>query len=100
MFTDQPTTPGRLETLLAVLQRIRHPARETVFNLFQPPTVHAKQDQVKATVKAAEELCLIEVSSNDRLIPTGKSGRTPRQQVLDALDRHVLATTDVEPYFA
>jgi hypothetical protein len=77
-----------------------------LYELLQPvglPEVDPKKrDPAKDTVKAALELKLIE-ETDDKLIKltfNRKDQRTTTQILLDALDVEVLASSEVEPYFA
>lgn len=109
MFTDGPVTPTRVETLLDLVRSL--PAKKNIdramlYELLQPeglPEVDPKKrDPAKDTIKAALDLKLIEETDN-KLIKVGfnrNDTRTSTQILLDALDSHVLASAEVEPYFA
>jgi hypothetical protein len=107
MFTDQPVTPTRVETLLNLMRKFsdRKITREILIDLLQPdglPDRNPNKTQAKQAVSAATELGLIETDSENRLKPTFKSNdtRDSRQILLEALDEKVLQNTNVEPYFA
>lgn len=107
MFTDQPVTPTRVETLLNLMREFsdRKITREILIDLLQPdglPDRNPNKTQAKQAVSAATELGLIEADSENRLKPTFKSNdkRDSRQILLEALDEKVLQNTNVEPYFA
>lgn len=108
MFTDEPITPTRVETLLDLLRRsMREFDRGTLLRVLQPeglPGVKpgSARSQAGHTLRAATELELVEEDERgvlrtcfDRTDP-----RSTRRILLDALDRRVLDTTEVEPYFA
>jgi hypothetical protein len=101
MFTDGPTTPLRVETLLTLVRGLaRRISRETLRAVFQPEGVAGKGDSpFVQTLKAVAELKLVQEKDGDvSAIPDG--GRLVRESVQEALDREVLAHTEVEPYFA
>jgi hypothetical protein len=108
MFTDQPVTPTRLETLIDLLRNIsnRKLDRKMLTELLQPeglPDGLPKREQSRQTLKAAFDLRLIKEDEQERLISLTierKDKRTTRQVVLEALDTLVLSDTQVEPYFA
>jgi hypothetical protein len=105
MFTDGPVTPSRLECLIDLLREHgrREWTRVDLAGVLQPkglPDLTPTSDQANKVVKAALELELVVEEAN--LIRLGQSerGRTTRDVVLDAIDNRVLASTDVEPYYA
>lgn len=102
MFTDQPTTPLRVETLLALLRGLgRATARNSVYALLQPeslPDHGGNQPQV--TVNAALELKVLRESGSGNLALVTSDERPIRDVVLQALDQEILAGTNVEDYFA
>jgi hypothetical protein len=112
VFTDNPVTPTRVEALVDLLRSSRRKfTRGMLYRLFQPdelPALRAeakdKYSQTKSTLKAAGELRLIELGEDPEspvnLLADCPSSKTTRTIVLEALDRHVLATVDIEPYFA
>jgi hypothetical protein len=102
MFTDDPTTPLRVETLLTLLRSLgRRVARNSVNALLQPETLpdHGG-NQPQVTVKAALELKLIREDDNGNLFLAASDTRPVRDVVLEALDQEVLGGTEVEDYFA
>ncbi len=109
MFTDGPVTPTRVETLLDLLRGLppkKNIDRAMLYELLQPEGLSdvdpKKRDPAKDTVKASLELKLIE-ETDDKLIKLKFNRKDPRattQILLEALDSEVLASTDVELYFA
>lgn len=106
MFTDNPVTPLRVETLLAVLQDCgqRSLPEETVISLLQPeglPGLKEKSAGAKHAIAAAIELQLVR-REGDVLALTERVSRKQaiRECVLEACDDLLLATTDVEKYLA
>jgi hypothetical protein len=107
VFTDEPVTPTRLETLLDLLRGTRHQFdREKLGLVLQPdelPEVGAesKRAQTRSVIRAATDLGLVD-EAGGTLRLTFKAGdeRGTREIVLQAIDERVLASTDVEPYFA
>ena len=107
MFTDQPVTPTRLETLIDLLRGTRHQFdREKLGAVLQPdelPGVDPDKNRLQTTVavRAATDLGLVDESGSMlRLTFKGSDSRSTREIVLHALDARVLAGRDVEPYFA
>lgn len=107
MFTDQPVTPTRVETLIDLLRETRYQFdREKLGMVLQPDELpgvdpDGKRAQTSVAVRAALELGLVEESTRAvRLTFERGDARTTRQIVLAALDDRVLANDDVEPYFA
>lgn len=107
MFTDDPVTPTRLETLIDLLRGTRHQFdREKLGMVLQPaelPKVDedSKRNQTASVIKAAKDLDLVDDSGPTlRLTFKGSDPRSTREIVLQALDARVLAGRDVEPYFA
>jgi len=102
MFTDEPTTPARVEALLTLLRGLERPfARTSICALIQPeslPDHGGKQPQV--TVTAALELKLIRETDSGNLAIASRDARPVRDLVLEAVDQEVLAGTEVEAYFA
>lgn len=106
MFTDQPVTPARVETLLNLMREFsnRTITREILYELLQPeglPDPNPGKDQAKNTVSAALELGLVEEGVDKRLKTSFKTNdkRNSRSILRDALDEKVLGITDIEPYF-
>jgi hypothetical protein len=108
MFTDEPVTPVRLETLIDVLRstKSRKVDRRMLIEMLQPkglPNLDPDRVQAKKTIKAATDLQLIKQDDEDSYLrPTfdRRDERTTRQMVLGAIDSVVLSDTQVEPYFA
>lgn len=102
MFTDGPTTPLRVETLLTLLRGVaRRISRENLSAVLQPQGIAGKSDsQFAQTLKAAAELKLVQENKDGEVSAVPDGGRSVRKTVQDALDREVLAHTEVEPYFA
>jgi hypothetical protein len=109
MFTDQPVTPTRVETLLNLMREFsdRKFTREILLDLLQPDGLpgnnpEKKHAQAKQAISTATELGLIEEDAEKRLKLTFKSGdkRNSKEILLEALDEKVLSDTQVEPYFS
>jgi hypothetical protein len=105
MFTDDLVTPRRLEIILDVLRGFpkREWKKELLYQLVQPdglPEKTGQRQQAKATIAAADELGLIEEGTGGVVRLKGKTQRSTRELVLEAIDREVLATTQIEPWFA
>lgn len=107
MFTDQPVTPARVETLLNLMREFsdRKITREILYDLLQPeglPDQNPGKDQARNTVSATLELGLVEEGVDKKLKTTFKTNdkRDSRRILLDTLDEKVLGNTDIEPYFA
>lgn len=110
MFTDQPVTPLRLETLLDVVFEFASSnplSRETLYELVQPDGLPGLKESRGASVQAvrgAIELGLVE-DVDGALVPASHlrpraPGRLAREMVLAALDERVLAAIRVEPWLA
>jgi hypothetical protein len=109
LFTDEPITPTRVETLLGLLRGSRREFdRPTLLRVLQPeglPGVKAGSARLQAvqTLRAAIELGLVKEDEEHgilRLLFERDDPRSTRRILLDALDRRVLDTDEVEPYFA
>lgn len=105
MFTDQPVTPLRLESLINLLRNNsqRRFRKEQLYELLQPTGLPDLKDRVQSrvTLAAAEELALVEtVDGIVRLTFDRKDKRSTGRIVCDAWDVRVLADRSVEPYFA
>jgi hypothetical protein len=107
VFTDQPVTPTRLETLIDLLRGTRHQFdREKLGLVLQPDelpkvTEDSRRDQTRAVVKAAKDLGLLDDAGTALRLTLRKGETRPaREIVLQALDERVLAHAEVEPYFA
>lgn len=109
LFTDGPTTPTRVETLLDLMRGMppkKRINRAMLYQLLQPeglPDVDPKKRGAATdTVLAALELKIIE-ETDDKLIRltfSRSDSRSITEVLLDALDKFVLADTKVEPYLA
>jgi hypothetical protein len=107
MFTDNPVTPVRLEILIGLLREIsRGLPRQEVYRLLQPEPLDpdtGSSSPAGATVKAAIELELAEEDSGGKnltLKPAYRKDGPIRAAILKAFDERVLATAEVEKYFA
>lgn len=101
MFTDQPVTPGRIETLLRLVRAHPGMKRNDVLALLQPATVHQGRQRLQAreTLSAAVALKLVEEDDSRQLRVRGEEADI-RALVLKGLDEEVLAKTDIEHYLA
>ena len=105
MFTHEPITPRRLECLIELLREHsrRDWTRASLAGVLQPeglPDLKDKSDQASKVIKAALELGLvIEEGALIRLAPFQRD-RTTTELVLQAIDERILASTDVETYYA
>jgi hypothetical protein len=105
MFTHEPVTPRRLECLIDLLREHarRDWTRADLTGVLQPkglPDLTAASDQANKVVKAALELALVVEDGNlIRLAPLQRD-RTTSDLVLQAIEERILASTDVEPYYA
>jgi len=100
VFTDSYVTPRRLETLVDVLRHMgSNTTRDSLYRVLQPEQVRDtdKPQVATAVLSAAHELELVEGTDRLNIL---KSPLPTRDLVLEALDSHVLARTDIEPYFA
>jgi hypothetical protein len=108
LFTDEPVTPTRVETLVDLLRGSQRKFdRKTLLQVLQPAELpgvrsEASRTQAQNTIKAALELELIRTDPDGTLLPTFESSdpRPTSEIVLAALDDRVLGVDDVEPYFA
>jgi hypothetical protein len=105
MFTDQPVTPNRLECLIDLLREYSRQewTRAKIIAVLQPkglPDLESTSEQAAATIKAALELGLVTQDGGSiKLESIERSTKTP-EVLLSRLDERVLASTDIEPYFA
>lgn len=102
MFTDGPTTPRRLETLVDLLRGIGSAVnRDTVIAMLEPDGLPGKTANTLGaaqTLRAAAQLGLIREEVLVALTVRGTSRAS--DVVIEALDREVLCKADPEPYFA
>ena len=102
MFTDDQTTPVRLEILIDLLRGSpRGISRESIYRLLQPePLSGEKTGAARATIRAALDLeVATEQGDTLKLSETAKKLET-RAAVLEAIDRRVLGSAEDELYFA
>ena len=107
MFTHEPTTPLRVEILLELVWEMRHRKLDkgSIHKFLQPnglPGLNLTSDQAYKTIKAAEELGLID-KDNDGSYRPSWNVRKPfaaRDILLSAIDDKVLSSTSIEPWFA
>jgi len=109
VFTDQPTTPTRIEALIDLLRESnanRKFTRTTLYRTLQPEalpgvTADASAKQAIETLRASIELVLVDEQKDGviRLAFKRSDPRSTRQIVLDALDERILGSVAVEPYF-
>src|SRR5262249_31985334 len=105
MFTDDPVTPARLETLVELIRRNprRQFKREQLIALLQPdglPDLTPQSKQANEVLKAGHELGLL--ATDDGVVGATfdkHDERSTERIVLDALDERVLARQDIEPNF-
>lgn len=102
MFTDNPVTPVRLEILIGLLRHApRGLSRNEVYRLLQPEPLKpdtGSSSPAAATVKAALDLELAEEQSGK--LSLKRKEPDARAAILRAFDARVLASADVEKYFA
>jgi len=107
VFIDNPTVPIQLETVLDLIYELRHKVAtsETVKVILQPkglPDLKAKSDQAAHQLHAAKELELVtqDEGGNFRLAYAVRDGKpTAKEAIVRAVDLHVLASAEVEPWF-
>jgi len=102
MFTDDQTTPVRLEILIDLLRGSpRGIPRESVNRLLQPePLSGEKTGAARATIRAALDLEVATEQGDTLKLSEAAKKVDTRSAVLKAIDRRVLSTTEVELYFA
>jgi hypothetical protein len=105
MFTDNPVTPVRLEILIGLLREVtRGLSRKDVHRLLQPEALNpdtSSGSPAATTVRAALELELAEEQGGQlSLKPACRKEPDIRAAILRAFDARVLASADVEKYFA
>lgn len=107
MFIDNPSVPIQLETLLDVLYELRQKTAnsETVKSLLQPkglPDVSSGSAHAANQLSAAKELQLVKQDEGGdiRLAYSIRDGKpSAKEAILEAFDRRVLSSPDVEPWF-
>lgn len=106
MFTDDRTTPARVETLIDLVRADpkRRWTDDLVSELLQPdglPVVKDSRSHAAKMILAAEELGLVERGKETlRLTFPAADARPTRAIICDAIDAAVLGRLDAEPYFA
>jgi hypothetical protein len=103
MFTDGPATPVRLEILLDVLmQYSKGLKREVIYELLQPTHLSGGgQATAKDTLNAALQLDL--ATENQGVIKLSQDynrKKSAKENILRAIDQHVLSKLEVELYLA
>lgn len=105
MFTDSTATPNRVEMLLEVTRFMsdRRFDAQIARDMLQPkglPGLTEASAQANDILGAARQLQLIETNSDGqiRAVESRRAG-TPREVLLDALDRMVLLDSNIEPWF-
>jgi hypothetical protein len=107
VFIDNPTVPTQLEVVLDLLHAIRQknaPA-DSVKSLLQPkglPELTASSNQAALQLNAARELKLMaqDEEGHLRLTYSIRDGKpSAKEAIINAVDRIVLASADVEPWF-
>lgn len=105
MFMDDPITPARVEIVIDVLRASqgRTLKVETVRQLVQPRGLPARTEasaQAAIAIGALRELDLVEdVPGGAIHLKIGRDVRQTRDVLIDALDKKVLATGQIEPWF-
>ena len=77
--------------------------KESLCQIVQPDGLQdaiGQRQQAKATIAAADGLGLIEEGAGGAVKLKVKTQRSTREIVLEAIDREVLASTQIEPWFA
>lgn len=104
MFTDQPTTPRRFEVIIELLQLLDQHKEQVdekqLISLLQPTGldgVNPNSNQAKITIKALRDLKIIE--GNEKL-SLSTSGTTGKEALINALEKYVLPSDDIEYYFS
>lgn len=103
MFTDNPTIPAQLETLLDVVELMKEKVldRESLRSLIQPkglPGISEASKQVNAHVSAAQDLQLITFDENQNIRPnyTVTKNISTRERIIAAFDKIALGNADTE----
>lgn len=107
MFIDNPTVTTQLETVLDLLYELRQKAAtsEAIKAILQPkglPDLTANSKQAANQLHAAKELELVtqDEGGNFRLAYSVRDGKpTAKEAIVRAVDRKVLASAEVEPWF-
>ncbi len=104
MFTDKPTLPLHLETLLDVLKEFSDAklSKKEIGSLLHPPGIFDTKANINftnSTINAAASLDLIKEAENIISI-NFDSNQTSKNLILDALDLHVFSNEILEPSFA
>lgn len=105
MFTDDMVTPTRLEVLIDVLRDYgrREWSRADLIGVLQPrglPDLSPNSKQAEVTIRAARELGLITEETQVVRLNRFDKNRSTRQLLLDMLDEKVLASTEIEFFYA
>lgn len=105
MFTDKPTIPAQLETLLDVIHamRQRKATADTLRQLIQPkglPGLTSSSAQLASHLSAAQELGLVTTDENKdiRLTYQVRGEHQAMPAILSAFDRIALADANVEKW--
>ena len=107
VFIDNPTVPTQLEVLLDLLHSMRQkntPA-DSIKTMLQPkglPDLTESSKQAAHQLNAARELKLVteDEEGNLRLTYPIRDGKpSAKESIIRAVDRRVLASADVEPWF-
>jgi hypothetical protein len=103
MFTDNPTIPAQLETLLDVVELMKDRVldKDSLRSLIQPkglPGISEASKQVIAHINAAQDLQLILYDENQNIRPNypGNKKISSRERIIAAFDRIALGNADTE----
>jgi len=107
VFIDNPTIPTQLEVVLDQLHAIRQKSAtaHSVKTLLQPsglPDVNENSSQAALHLRAARELGLAAEDADGHLrltYPIREGKPSAKVAIIDAFDRHVLSSPDLEPWF-
>jgi hypothetical protein len=106
MFTDQPATPTRVETLIDLVRNLgpEKLTKDELRKTISPdglPDLTPNSDQARQTIAAAEGLGLISSNAEGKVdLNVDADKRPSRDILLEAFDNKVLANTDLEPWFS
>lgn len=102
MFTHEPVTPIRLEVLIDLLRGYGEGLpRKDVYRLLQPRSIDDAPAAVEKTVDAGIQLMLLRESGKSiSLSPECRKPPEARAAILAQFDERVLASMEVEKYFA